>query len=230
MGRTPETIIADYLAQHYGCHTVLLYGSRAMGLARAESDWDIIAVNNNAKPGTYHGMLDGVGEVNASIYPEAGLRANMAGMLNFERFAQAISQAVLLVEQNGSGRDIIAQAGAFVAAGPAPLPPGFAGSVRHYFSDTVIATLRKPEMPKVVQAYRSHEAVTKSLGNYFRLRNMLRGSVRDQIQWLQQNDAQAYTLFSLAVMPGAPVEALEAWFDYVLAADQEKPLPLSQPL
>src|SRR4051812_1921974 len=70
---TPErAALTELLVGSHGCHTVILYGSRANGDATAESDWDVAGVRRQGElfriARAWHGSF-----LDAFIYPEEDL-------------------------------------------------------------------------------------------------------------------------------------------------------------
>jgi uncharacterized protein len=57
MGTRPEILeseptlarLVDEIVTRHGCHTVVLYGSRALGTATSESDWDMLGIREGAR-------------------------------------------------------------------------------------------------------------------------------------------------------------------------------------
>jgi len=214
----PEDILVEFFGAAFGCHTLVLYGSRATGLAKEGSDWDIIGVNDWNRRSWYNDTIQGVeGDVNAFIYPEAGMRsAHMADILNLKQFCFGIRTGVVLCEKDGLGQKIVAAANTIYATPPAPLTPGFAQTVQHYFDDVVIGTMQKPHVPDLVKQYRHHEAIVKSLFNYFSLRGKLRPPAKEACIYLRDHDHEGYVKFCRAAAPNASTEALAAWLKHVM--------------
>jgi predicted nucleotidyltransferase len=172
---TPEQTIVDFLTTQYDCHTVLLYGSRAENRHTPESDWDIVALTRGKQRRWCNTILQGVGEVNALIFPDsAATSAKMAEILDLQSFCFPLRFARILRETSEQfGTMIIERAKEIYASPPAPLAPGFRDTIRHYYTDLTLALLRNPEIPDMVKHYQYHECILKSLHHYFTLRALL---------------------------------------------------------
>lgn len=214
---SPQEAIIARLGRDYGCHTLVLYGSRAQGAAHEDSDWNVLGVYDEKASGWFHRRVEGVGQVNAEFYPEAALTANMAGTLNFQLYASNYAHAQVLVEKDGWGQRIITAASQWLAQPPKPVSASFARMLRHYYEDIIVASQRDERLLPLTKQFTCHEGLTRSLQQYFSLRGLHRRSAPEAIGYLRQQDPAAYALFEVAIRPAAPVEAVAAWLACVLA-------------
>jgi hypothetical protein len=212
----PEDILVEFFAAAFDCHTLVLYGSRAQGKAHANSDWDLVGVTRWNRRSWYNETVEGVGEVNAYIYPEAAVNSvHLAEVLNLRNFL-GIRHGVVLCEEHGLGQRIVAAANEIYNSPPEPLVPGFVETIAHYSQDIVLGTMQKPHIPELVKQYRFHEGLVKSLFNYFILRGILRPPAKDGIVYLRDHDPEGFALFCRAAQRGATPADLEAWLTYVM--------------
>jgi predicted nucleotidyltransferase len=64
------TQFLDVLREEHGCHTVILYGSRARGDAGPESDYDLLGVRERGESVRDTRVVDGA-FLDAFVHPEA---------------------------------------------------------------------------------------------------------------------------------------------------------------
>ncbi|HNP74496.1 MAG TPA: nucleotidyltransferase domain-containing protein, partial [Kouleothrix sp.] len=107
--------IVDELRASYGCHTVILYGSRARGEQRPGSDYDILGVRPAGETLRDARLWNGV-YLDLFVYPEAAIARPDASML------QCLG-GVVLCQQGALGDEFLAALDALFRAGPRPLPP-----------------------------------------------------------------------------------------------------------
>lgn len=211
-----EEQLVELLRMRKGAHTVLLYGSRALGTARPDSDWDLLAFHDGKRPGWLHETVEGIGEVNAYLYPAAGVMANIEGMLNLTYYAESYALAKILCEEAGLGQYVIEQARLDAPRQPALPPAGFAQNIRHFYRDIVLKAVRDAQVPVAIRHYRLHESLVKSLAHYRMFRGLRLSRIRESIRWMEEQDPHGHGLYSAAVAPGASAEAVAAWLDHVL--------------
>lgn len=214
---TPESVLVDFLSMAYDCHTLVLYGSRTVGKERADSDWDLVAVNDWDGPTWYNDEIAGVGEVNAFIYPEKHINSpRMNDVLNMNQFCFGLRNGRVLAEKDGLGQKIIAEAKRVFETPPPPAPPSFRDSLVHFYSETVLDTIDDPAKPELAKHCRHHEVIVKSLFNYFTLRGQLRPPAKDALLFLQAERPEHYAAFAKAAARGATMEDLQGWLKIVL--------------
>ena len=213
-----EAILVDFLRDSYDCHTIILYGSRTEGRARPDSDWDVVAINDSQAPGWFNGTIDGLGEVNAFTYPEQHVTAHMEEVLNLKQFCFGLRHGRALLDKDGLGQRIIAEAQRTFET-PEHVAPNFREHLIHFYSDTVLDTMDNPEKPSLVRHGRHHEVMVKSLFHYFNLRGKLRPPAKEALAFLQTERPEHYTAFANAAKRGATVEDVQAWLKIVLATD-----------
>jgi hypothetical protein len=209
--------LGAFFHQHAGCHTVLLYGSRALDTAREDSDWNVIAMHDGTAIRWHHGEVSGVGFVNATLYPTKSLEVNMEGMLGLRAYAPSLSKAIVLVEREGWGERIIARAQELATELPEPPMPTFRDMVQRYYRDRVLAPQTNMALSPLSRAAYRHEGLIKSLNHYFTLRSKRLPAFREALEYMATEDPQAHALYAAALRPDASVEALSAWLDRVLA-------------
>ena len=223
-----EDRLIDYVEETYGCHTVILYGSRALGTHRADSDWDFIGLKADGPETFCHTRLEGVGELNGYIYPEAmGIfnpTAPSSLFVPLDPFVSRLRDAVVLVEEGSLGRDIVERARRMQRSGPPAITADKRAHTAHYFFDLRLADYldtapRKPGTPNALRDYMRHEVLMNSIFHYFRLRAMWVPAPNDWHAYLLQHDPAFLALLEQAEAKDAGRDAFAALFTHVLAGE-----------
>ncbi len=191
--------LAQELAARHGCHTVILYGSRARGDAREESDWDLLGVRAEGPSvrdarRTAHGWLD------AFVYPESELLAEPVSPLFFR-----VEGARVLVQQDGFGDRLIARVEARLQEGPAPLPPDEL-EARRLWADKM---LERARVGDAEGNYRRHWLLTQLLEDHFAHRQRWYRGPKAALAELRRDEPELHARYSAALEPGASLESIE---------------------
>lgn len=220
-----EDALIDFMESQFGCHTLILYGSRGLGTHRPTSDWDILAINQGTMEAYCHQTVEGVGEVNAYIYPELMVEFHRSNPSKIykprEIFVRRIRTARVLIEHEGMGTYIIEKAKELYAAGPQKMPPSYAEHVRYsYFQRCLRAqyldTALPDATPEIMRDYWRIEAQFGALSNYFKLRSMWEPAPKDALAYLDKHDFQAFDAFERGLAPDASPQDLQTLFNIVL--------------
>jgi hypothetical protein len=101
------------LTRMCGCHTVILFGSRARGDADADSDVDILAIGEDVNDGPLLRTVDGL-DFDIWIADEKSVAADLEEYLKIE-------DGRPLVQRGSYGDELLLRVKARVSAGPSPL-------------------------------------------------------------------------------------------------------------
>lgn len=211
-----EDTLIDFLEEQHGCHTVILFGSRARGTHRADSDWDVLALHDGAAETSVHTHVEGVGEVNAYLYPRAmGVfhpKAPSPLFQPFDTFIGRLRHGRVLAEEDGLGSGIVLQAQRMFATGPAPVPADRLAHVRYQFFEKYLPVIagHTPEAH-----FERHDALRQMMFYYFRLRGAWLPSLKEWPRALADEDPVMLALLEQAETPAASIEDFRALFTYV---------------
>lgn len=213
---TPEEDnLIDFLEEKFGCHTLILYGSRAIGTHQPESDWDVLGLYRGSKLISFHQAVPGVGEVNAYIYPEswAQYNARMPSPLYHpaEDFVR-LKQGKVLTQELNWGDYILQQAKKIYEQGPPALTEEEREQMRYHVGshllDVVLNEARDPAWRNL--AY--HRIMTLCFRFYFQYRQLWVPSGRDGFAYIRTHDDTIYRQFLVCETQRdkAPLETLIA--------------------
>ncbi len=191
------------IADAHGCHTVILYGSRARGDATEGSDVDLVCIREDGPALRDARLVDGL-YFDAFIYPEGALAPPEPSMLR-------VLPGVVLRERDGFAQDLLTRLKEIRDRGPAPLAED-ERTARVLWAHKMIERIRGKAGPDA--DYRRMSLLTTSLEDYFALRGAwFRGS-KAAFAWLLDHDPAAHAIFERAMRPGAGDAAIA---DLVLA-------------
>ncbi|MBI3542456.1 MAG: nucleotidyltransferase domain-containing protein [Deltaproteobacteria bacterium] len=187
-------LIADELLKKHGCHTVVLYGSRALDAHESTSDFDVAGVREAGEPARDARPFEGE-YLDAFIYPEKALETLEPEMIR-------LRAGRVLVEKDGYGTRLIERARKLFDAGPKPLSEAEASLIRSWVAKTLARISRGG--PEDVEAnYRRVWLLFQLLEDHFKLRGQWYLGPRESFEWLRRNDPATYRAFEQALAPEA---------------------------
>jgi predicted nucleotidyltransferase len=185
--------IVSQLQNKYGCHTVILYGSRARGDANQTSDYDITAICPEGEAERYCDFINDA-YVDAFIYPEAHTEKPDDSFIRMK-------DGIVICQKNTLGDQLLKKIQERYANGPKKIPA---------WEKNVISTwsnkmLKRCETADIDGNYRRHWLLFDLLQAYFQLRDLWYTGPKESFQYLKQNDPTTYLLFDKALKPNASV-------------------------
>jgi len=205
--------IALTIMEAHGCHTTILYGSRARGDATLQSDVDLICIREDGPAVRDARVVDGI-YVDAFIYPEATLKTLEPSLLR-------VLGGVVIRERGGFGSALLTRLRELHDRGPTPLPDDERRALV-LWSQKMLDRFRGQR--GLDASFRRMFLLIQALEDYFVLRNAwFRGS-KEAFAWLRQHDISAYVLFERAAQPGASDGAFSDLVQTVYRPDEPAPL------
>jgi hypothetical protein len=181
-----------------GCHTVILYGSRARGDAAAGSDYDVAGFRaaeetiRDTRP-----WADGSRDV--FLYPESMLAEATPELLK-------LRDGVVLLERDGGGQLLLQLLDTLYQAGPQPLPASEIEARKVWAEKMLERAIRGDAEGD----YRRVWLLTALLEDYFALRGLWYLGPKTSFTWLRQNDPEALAALTSAWRPAASVDVIRA--------------------
>ncbi len=194
------------LAECHGVHTLLLYGSRADGLASDDSDFDLAAFASVETVIRYTRLVDG-SYLDAFVYPESVLVSSTEEHLK-------LRGSKVLVQLGSQGTAFLERLEGLYGRAPEPLPLD-ESAARRLWAYKMIARAKCSDAD---ENYRRAWLLTALLEDYFRLRGKWFEGPKKALRWLAQFDRPAFEAFSLALEPGASLPAVAHLVPLVLGA------------
>jgi predicted nucleotidyltransferase len=190
--------IERILVDRHGCHTVILYGSRARGDAKPESDWDVVGVREKGDSVREVRAL-GEGWLDAFVHPEDHFQKLDEGALRFRR-------GEVLVDRKGFAKELLARIAAFEDKGPPPLSPDAEATLRAWYPKMLGRIARED----VEGRYRRAWLLFEALEAWFRLRKKWYRGPKESFAWLAAHEPAAHAAFARALDPAATLDDLSA--------------------
>jgi hypothetical protein len=195
-----ERFALELMAAH-GCHTALLYGSRARGYATPESDVDLLFVREDGPSFRDAHVANGL-YIDAFVYPESALATPEPSLLR-------VLGGIVIQERDGFGTALLGKLRALDQRGPAAMPDDERRAVV-LWSRKMLDRFRGQR--GVEADYRRMQLLLQALEDYFALRNAwFRGS-KQAFAWLREHDGPMYDRFERA----ARADASDADFEEIV--------------
>ncbi len=197
---TSDPLLARFvelLRGEHGCHTVILYGSRARGDAGPESDYDLLGVRDGGESERDARWIDGA-YLDAFIHPVSKVEAAGPELLH-------VRGGVVLCEEGATGARLLARLDAVHAGGPPRLPADEAAA-RRVWAHKMVARARRGDLEG---HYRRAWLLTALLEDWFLLRGLWYPGPKRALAWLEANAPDAHAAFAAALQPGADLDAIE---------------------
>jgi hypothetical protein len=194
-----ETLIqtlSEELQRRHGCHTVILYGSRARGDESSDSDYDLAGFRIGDSVFRDARIWDDA-FVDLFIYPESHLSQPPPELLK-------LRDGIVLTEKDGTGRRLLAKLENMFVAGPPRLPPDEVQARRIWARKM----LERAKRGDTEGDYRRLWLLTALLEDYFSIRGLWYLGPKTSIQWLRRHDVSTYEALAGALKPGASIESI----------------------
>lgn len=188
------------LERDHGCHTIILYGSRALGLHSPSSDYDMLGIRRDGENTRDARFVDGV-FLDAFIRTEESIAEGPHAFLH-------VRGGIALRDPRGIGARLLADIAAALKAPPIEVPVAEI-ETRRVWCTKMLGRIRNAAPDDIEAHYRRHWLLMDVLEFYFVLRRRHYLGPKESFRWLAENDALAYGAFAEALAPGASVEAME---------------------
>lgn len=198
-----EKIQREILSK-YGCHTIILYGSRARGEATATSDYDIIAIREKGEFERDCRLYNGF-YLDIFIYSEDAVKNPDVSLIRMK-------DGIILSEKNSIGSNLLNKVIAIFNAGPPQTPEW----ERKEISTWVHKMLDRAKQGDIEGNFRRHWLLYDLLECYFKLRDIWYLGPKESFQWLKNNDPRVYAAFDMALSPSGSLKDAESLIQIVV--------------
>ncbi|MBC7691405.1 MAG: nucleotidyltransferase domain-containing protein [Methylotenera sp.] len=204
------------LTEKYGCHTVILYGSRSRGDFTEKSDYDLMGIRSGGEAVRDARIIqsaDGTGKyLDAFIYPENAFTGKEKDYLR-------IREGKVLVQRDSYADELLAKINQAFRQGPTPLTLSEDQERRVWLQKMVGRSSRGD----LEGNYRRAWLQMALLEEYFAFRNHWYLGPKESFTWLAEHDRSTHALFEAALQPGASSTQLTALVQRVLTTTVSGP-------
>jgi hypothetical protein len=193
----------DELRTKYACHTIILYGSRARGDARATSDYDVLGVRESGTRLRDARVWNGV-YLDLVIYAEGDIVHPDEQML-------PMRGGVVLTQKARLGDTFLAHLDAIFLAGPTPL----AADEHHARKVWATKMLDRAREGDIEGNYRRTWLLMALLEDYFQLRTLWYLGPKQSFAWLKVHDPDTFAAFDTALRVDASIDVIERLIEHV---------------
>jgi predicted nucleotidyltransferase len=195
------------LVEEHDCHTVILYGSRGLGVHSADSDYDLLGIRRDGGDTRDARFVEGA-FLDAFIRTEKTVKESAHAFLH-------VRGGVLLRDPHGIGARLLSDV-AVVLESPPPEVSAAEIEARRTWCTKMLGRIRRALPDDVEAHYRRHWLLVDLLEFYFVLRRRHYLGSKESFRWLEQNDEAAYRAFAAALGPGAEIGDVERVVGVVL--------------
>lgn len=207
---TMEEKLVKELRNH-GCHTVILYGSRARGDFTDASDWDVVGIRDGGELRRDARPWEG-SWLDAFVYPAHLLEDPHDGLLD-------LRQGKVLLEKGSTARDLLRRLDERFAKGPTLMREDELRAVRAWHDKA----LERIRLGGIQGDFRRAELVARLLEDYFLMRGQWYLGPKHSFLLLEKERPDLLALFRAALAATAKLSDIEALQAAVCAAIDREP-------
>lgn len=194
---TPELEkVLAILEEHFNFHAAILYGSRAVGEYRSDSDYDFLLIKNS---GPRERKVFAVGDITLDVIVD-----NDVEVENAENYIY-LYEALIIKDENGAGRTHVEKVKNMLS-----MPPEAMGTNRkEQRKKQTFDALKYARIDNTVGNYRRHWTLMTLLPIYFEINQLWYLGDKHALNWLKQNKPELFALFEEAFDPSATLNKIE---------------------
>jgi predicted nucleotidyltransferase len=192
-------LITERFKNIHGCHTAILYGSRARGDFTQNSDYDILGIRDDGRVIRDTLISDSNEILDGFIYSTSDIVGKEEAFLR-------IKDGIVLFERDQFGVKLLNEIESIFARGPDPYPSDEIKACHDWVSKMLLRIQRDD----LEGNYRRHWLLFQLLEDYFRLRNIWFMGAKRSLAYLRENDLVTFELYEASVRPGASIKEIEA--------------------
>ena len=198
--------IISYIRATYGCHTFILYGSRARGDETYASDYDLIAIRDDGDMQRHCELFEN-DFIDAFIYSEKAIE-------NPDDSFMRIKDGIVIYQKEDLGNQLLHKVKEKYSQGPKKISQ----LERQVITTWSNKMLKRAATEDIDGNYRRHWLLFDLLEAYFHLRDKWYLGPKESFQWLKSNDPTTYSLFDISLRPEASLSNIHALVDKVISA------------
>jgi uncharacterized cupin superfamily protein len=209
--------ITEELRDKHGCHTVILYGSRARGDSTDVSDYDVLGIRDSGDSFRDARVWNGA-YLDIFVHPVSKLEDPHDGMLDM-RFGK------VLLEKDDTAKKFFTKLETIFARGPKKMADDEITAHRTWYQKA-LARIRIGDLQG---NYRRAELVPALLQDFFTTRGEWYLGPKASFKWFKENRPDLLHAFEEAFKPSATVDVLESLVRLIDKEIEAGAKPLEKP-
>lgn len=197
--------VKEYLVKKYDCHSIILYGSFANGDYTEESDIDLVCFCDRPTKENDTIVLNDR-RLDAWIY-------KTETMDNCAQFLHVIGGKILLDKRNLS-TNFLSKIDEHFKKGP--LQSSL--EQKEFLKSWLLKMLKRAKKGDIEGNFRCHWMLNDSLEIYFNIIERWYLGPKKSLQWLLDNDKEAYYIFNDALKINADITEIERLIQFIVAS------------
>ncbi|MDF2699806.1 MAG: putative nucleotidyltransferase [Haloplasmataceae bacterium] len=195
--------VKKYLKEKYSCHSVILYGSFAVGTQTEESDIDVIGFSDHANEHNDNTYIEGW-QLDAWIF-------DTKKMYGTEELLH-IKDGKILLDENYLCVNLLNNINELYQNGPIKLSEDEIKFQRNW----LIKMLKRAKRQDTEGNYRFHWLLVDSLEIYFSIIRKWYLGPKKSLTWLKENDEKAYNYFDKALNMNTTLEEVDELITFIV--------------
>jgi predicted nucleotidyltransferase len=196
--------VKEYLVQKYQCHSIILYGSFVNGSYSEESDIDLVCFCDKQEKENDTTVLNNR-QLDVWIY-------STEIMNNIDEFLHIRGGKILLDERTMCA-NFLNEINSHFIKGPKQLTL----EEKDFHKSWIQKMLKRSKKGDVEGNFRYHWLLTDTLEIYFSIKGIWYLGPKKSLQWLYENDMEAYCIFNNALRINTDITEIERLIDYIVA-------------
>lgn len=197
--------VKEYLIRKYECHSIILYGSFVNGDYSEESDIDLVCFCD--KPEI---------ENDTTVFNNRQLDVWIYStelMNDFAQFLHVRGGKILLDERNMCANFLNEINNNFIKG-----PKQLTLEEKDFIKSWVRKMLKRSKKGDIEGNFRYHWLLTDTLEIYFNIKGIWYLGPKKSLQWLYENDREAYYIFNNALRINTDITDIERLIEHIIAS------------
>ncbi len=189
--------VTSDIQREHGCHTIILYGSRARGDITDVSDYDIIGIKKSGEFQRVCKIVDGF-YLDAFIYSEQYIKSTNDSLIR-------IKDGKVICQKDNYGDILLKKINDLFLHGVPNTPEWEKNEICVWTRKM----LQRAERNDIEGNFRRHWLLHDLLECYFKIRDIWFLGPKESFKWLKDNDQITYAVFEVALKYDSSISDIE---------------------
>lgn len=197
--------VKEYLIKEYNCHSIILYGSFVSGDYTEESDIDLVCFCDNPKK-----------KNDTTVFNNRRLDAWIYKTEMMEECTQFfhVKDSKVIFDEKNLCTNFLNEINRQFLNGPKQLTL----EEKSFLKDWLKKMLQRARKGDIEGNFRYHWLLTDSLEIYFNIKGAWYIGPKKSLQWLYENNREAYYVFHNALKINADISEVEKLIEYIVTS------------